>query len=315
MSANPEDARLYAHETTTRRDYPKHLDWIVRAWVITRFAISSALPFVVSAVIAFFLVYFTYVYKTSVQLRDDLTKIQDTGFTSKAERVFSDWSRLKSSSSQPVNPSSFDPSEYYSELADLSRFATRSADDHRKVQNLLNVASLRKIPNIFQDDLVQPVSQDRLSHGYFDTPSDVQDPDIDFISFVKYLSIIDEASVPISSFDEIISGDISVLQNIITFYGLWILPALYALFGMMVFYFRSLINPDLHTPRRPFVRAALTIIAGVSVSWLVNSFDATQFGGLSVFTVAFLFGFSLDVFFNTLDRIVAHLAGTARAAA
>ncbi len=53
-------------------------------------------------------------------------------------------------------------------------------------------------------------------------------------------------------------------------------------------------------------------MAGVSISWLFSSFNAKSLGdhpgGITVFALAFVFGFSIDVFFRILDRLVLSLS-------
>jgi hypothetical protein len=62
------------------------------------------------------------------------------------------------------------------------------------------------------------------------------------------------------------------------------------------------------------VRAALAMMAGVSISWVFASFidkgANERPGGITVFGLAFLFGYSVDVFFDTLDRLIARISDT-----
>jgi hypothetical protein len=85
------------------------------------------------------------------------------------------------------------------------------------------------------------------------------------------------------------------------------------MFGALVFQFRARINPSLKNPKHPVTRAILAAMAGVSISWLFNSLNSKTFGGITIFGLAFLFGFSIDVFFATLDRLVASLSKPAAA--
>jgi hypothetical protein len=285
----------------------------------TTSVLSNAFPLLVSAVLVFYLSYFTYIYKTSVLLRDDLVGIQKADFVSKAERLYTDWTRLKYSSRAPISPTSANPSEYYSELADVIQAANHFSDDHDQVGQIAEKAWFRGFRQFMRDKLGGKdqsqivINIDRDHDPSYRNNDHVIDEDSDFITFVRFLELTKEQSVPIGSFNEWLSRDISSLEDIITIYGLWVLPALYALFGMMVFYFRSLVNPALKKPGHPVGRAVLAVMAGVSVSWLFNSLNATTFGGLTVFVLAFLFGFSLNAFFATLDRLVSSLSKLASA--
>ncbi|MGO7171387.1 hypothetical protein AB9F47_30505 [Rhizobium leguminosarum] len=95
----------------------------------------------------------------------------------------------------------------------------------------------------------------------------------------------------------------------------WILPGLYGALGALIFYLRQILNPILPDP--PFEkivhRVALGGFAGIIFAWFwAPKPDAMgDFNVLTInsFTVAFLIGFSIDVFFTALDRIVMFLQG------
>jgi hypothetical protein len=92
--------------------------------------------------------------------------------------------------------------------------------------------------------------------------------------------------------------------------GLWILPALYGALGSLIYYMRSILSPLLPNPSfdRVAHRVALGAFAGISVAWFWSPSGADNLNvgdlSLSVFTIAFLLGFSVDVFFTLLDRLV-----------
>ncbi|MFL5296023.1 MAG: hypothetical protein ACJ798_06540, partial [Phenylobacterium sp.] len=117
-----------------------------------------------------------------------------------------------------------------------------------------------------------------------------------------------------SDADRMVGRMIQYSQDIVLMWGGWLLPAIYALLGSVVFQLRAIMSPIVPTPNlgAVIVRSALAMMAGVSISLLEGSFSGRGLGGhgpgLTVFGVAFLFGFSLDVFFSALDRVVASVS-------
>jgi len=113
-----------------------------------------------------------------------------------------------------------------------------------------------------------------------------------------------------------ISRSLDLCDRIISIYGGWLLPAIYGLLGALVFQLRSIMNPLVPPPNfgAVIVRAALAMMAGVSISWFEGSFSAAALDGhqrgLTVFGLAFVFGFSIDIFFAILDRIVVSTSKT-----
>ncbi|MBA3811800.1 MAG: hypothetical protein H0X27_09225 [Caulobacteraceae bacterium] len=115
----------------------------------------------------------------------------------------------------------------------------------------------------------------------------------------------DEVSTPIG-----IPALISSCRSIIELYGVLILPALYGMIGTIVFELRKILNPL--TPsasiERVIVRTALGGLAGISITFVFRPLhsaanDVTP-SGIAVFGIAFILGFSIDVFFTLLDRMV-----------
>lgn len=98
-------------------------------------------------------------------------------------------------------------------------------------------------------------------------------------------------------------------------YSSWVLPCLYAALGSIIFYMRLILNPNEENPEisRVLHRIALAALAAVVLSW----FWEPAFGGnaefnaagVGLFTFAFIVGFSIDVFFALLDRLVAISSG------
>lgn len=104
--------------------------------------------------------------------------------------------------------------------------------------------------------------------------------------------------------------------------GLWVLPALYGMLGSAVFHMRRYLDSSVPDPSwiRSLYRTALGGFAGIILVWIWTPTAAKSadpaFATLSAFTVAFLVGFSTDIFFQALDRIVLNvsqwLSGTPR---
>lgn len=100
------------------------------------------------------------------------------------------------------------------------------------------------------------------------------------------------------------------LQQWSTALGMWYLPALYGMLGATLFYMRRVLDPTVPDPplTRVLHRLALGAFAGVIITWfwIPNSELAEGFTsiGLTLFTLAFLVGFCVDVLFALLDRVV-----------
>lgn len=108
------------------------------------------------------------------------------------------------------------------------------------------------------------------------------------------------------------------IRQTISPYALWILPAMYGALGALMFQMRRILDPL--SPNPQFVsllhRVALGALAGMILAWFLAP-DA-RFGtdvagiGFGLFSFAFLFGFSIDVFFTVLDEFVAFANMTVR---
>lgn len=112
---------------------------------------------------------------------------------------------------------------------------------------------------------------------------------------------VDLTSIYVNNFNEVIS--------------LWVLPGLYGALGAIMFYMRAFLSPMYPDPSasRIFLRVSLGIFAGISVAWFWAPPTGQNQGivdiGLGVLTLAFLVGFSIDVFFALLDRLVTLATG------
>jgi hypothetical protein len=96
----------------------------------------------------------------------------------------------------------------------------------------------------------------------------------------------------------------SALQSIQTF----LLPFLYGLLGASVYILRSL-STDIKalTFESSFdyvLRLPLGALSGVAVAWIINFPSQQQVASLSPLALAFLAGYSVEVLFSALDRVV-----------
>ena len=118
-------------------------------------------------------------------------------------------------------------------------------------------------------------------------------------------------------FDPLIPPDYSAyifqFQQGLSALGLWILPALYGALGAVIFLMRRVLDPTLPSPtwlRFPF-RIILGGFAGIILIWLwAPSATATapSFASLGSFGIAFIVGYSTDVLFQGLDRLVVYMS-------
>jgi hypothetical protein len=84
--------------------------------------------------------------------------------------------------------------------------------------------------------------------------------------------------------------------------------------GAVIFHMRRLLDPSLPNPSVPrfIYRIVLGGFAGIILVWFwtpsAPAHSAAEFAPLTAFGLAFLFGFSTDVFFQALDRMVSNLS-------
>jgi hypothetical protein len=125
---------------------------------------------------------------------------------------------------------------------------------------------------------------------------------------VTYIATMTSKTVGLD--DNTINGRITDIQSIVEIYGTMILPVLYGLLGTIVFEMRRMLNPLRPNTAtiRIVVRVFLGGLTGLVIAFLFKPLQVNygngQFAGAAVFLVAFLMGFSIDVFFATLDGLV-----------
>ncbi|MFG1201222.1 hypothetical protein V5F29_02365 [Xanthobacter aminoxidans] len=111
-------------------------------------------------------------------------------------------------------------------------------------------------------------------------------------------------------------ADVHHLKTNIDLLGKWVLPALYGVFGAMLFFMRHYVDPSQPDPTlgKLLYRLMLGGIAGVIMVWFwtpaPQAPNTIQLTSLSAFGVAFLIGFSTDVLFSVLDRFSKALSDT-----
>jgi hypothetical protein len=105
---------------------------------------------------------------------------------------------------------------------------------------------------------------------------------------------------------------LSELGRGISWLGSWVLPALYGMLGAVVFHMRRILDPSVPSPSwlRFTFRILLGGFAGViaALIWMPSATQTArvEFATFGLFGLAFLLGYSTDVFFEGLDRIVSY---------
>ena len=90
----------------------------------------------------------------------------------------------------------------------------------------------------------------------------------------------------------------------------WALPGLYGALGAVLLTLRVMVNPAIPSPApsRTAIRVVLGALVGVIIGWFWSpkSDDFFEVANISVglFTIAFLFGYGIDVFFGILERVI-----------
>lgn len=98
-------------------------------------------------------------------------------------------------------------------------------------------------------------------------------------------------------------------------YSLWLVPGLYAALGALIFFMRQILDDERDNPTLDmiFLRIAIAGMAGIVIGWIWNPTAAasaeTRSIGASLFIVSFVVGYSIEVFFTTLDKLVVRTTG------
>jgi hypothetical protein len=104
--------------------------------------------------------------------------------------------------------------------------------------------------------------------------------------------------------------DVGALKMTIEVVGIWVLPGLYGALGAMMYFMRWFLNQMRPNPGfgRVVLRVSLSTFAGIAVGWFWSPSLSENLAPneitLGVLAIAFLVGFSIDVFFALLDRMV-----------
>jgi hypothetical protein len=95
----------------------------------------------------------------------------------------------------------------------------------------------------------------------------------------------------------------------------WILPALFGALGAVIYHLRicaDRLRPD-PSLGRALMRIFLGAFAGISFGWFVSPATTNEILGWSLpigaYTIAFLIGYSIDVFYALLDKAVVLISG------
>ena len=97
--------------------------------------------------------------------------------------------------------------------------------------------------------------------------------------------------------------------------GSFLLPVLYGALGTCAFVMRSLFREmvdrtfDARRTGEFTVRIFLGMLSGITMQWLVVRSDGTVAGGMTPAVLAFLGGYSVEMLFTAMDRLVNLVAG------
>jgi len=128
----------------------------------------------------------------------------------------------------------------------------------------------------------------------------------------SFLSAINVGIDPLSP--NSYSGHVYRLRDGVNFLSAWLLPLLYGMLGAVIFHMRRLLDPAVPNPSwlRFAYRIVLGGFAGIIFVWFWTpsspKLSQPAFATLTAFGLAFLVGFSTDVFFQALDRLVNYLS-------
>ena len=114
--------------------------------------------------------------------------------------------------------------------------------------------------------------------------------------------------------DQCLAERLFRLQTLLNLFGTWLLPGLFGMLGAFVYYMRRYLNPGVPNPNpvRIVYRVALGAFGGILIVGLFYPYTQKSadggFATYSAFAVAFLVGYSLDIFFAVVDAAGAGIA-------
>ncbi|MBA3324193.1 MAG: hypothetical protein H0T41_02565 [Rhodobacteraceae bacterium] len=105
--------------------------------------------------------------------------------------------------------------------------------------------------------------------------------------------------------------DLYGFDHALSVVGSWLLPAIYGALGALIYYMRQFLDPLRQDPpfERVVIRVSLGAFAGITVGWFFTPTTVAQGFqipdvGMAMLTFAFILGFSIEVFFGFLERLV-----------
>lgn len=304
-------------------------------------------PFIALAatLLIFVLGYVTFDYTQARATAAALTELGDQDIAGVSAHLYAHWTQVKPNLPPTSVAQQDDASSYYHEMELVQRLqnrinqSTRLADSLSREPPVLFIGWTRALLTDQPRTSSQPIPTglsvasldmpvDKIVATYADradynqlaaapaatdaTPAETKtNYEIELATYLQAHGLDGLYSAQDSNMPALFAKGLTICNDMISIYGLWVLPALYGLFGALVYHLRTMMNPNVATPNLIAARWALAMMAGVSVSWVFSSLSSDRPGGITVFGLAFLFGYSVDVFFGALDRAVAQFSSWA----
>ena len=186
-------------------------------------------------------------------------------------------------------------------MAPFAWFSGKGSADASPPPNL--EASLKKM------DQKLPVTSSESESKDANLPSVVNSYFADLTDFLASINIGIDPRVPIEY-----TATLYQIRDGMNFLGLWVLPGLYGMLGAVIYHMRRLLDQNVPNPYllRFVYRIGLGAFAGIIVVWFwtpsTEKLSQPAFATITSFGIAFLVGFSTDVFFQALDRLVDYLS-------
>jgi hypothetical protein len=173
-------------------------------------------------------------------------------------------------------------------------------------------------------DVVRSNGRQENSLPTFDDKAVVSKDRLEFINAVRYLFadmlgidtlqlLRQNCRLGLNYYTQSIPNILEMQNNVharLSSYSFIVLPMLYGALGSLMYFMRRVMDPLLPNPKflRAVHRVALGALAGMVLAWLWDGMFAENGAistiGFGLFTLAFIFGFSIDVFFTLLERMV-----------